>query len=221
MVRLVAEVPGELMLGLLAEQLDVRPARRRARCRRTRPARTPGAQRRRAGRRPPSHWWQIAWVRLLTVSLITTFRRAVRSVCLVMTGFAETRDDRPLAPPAPRSGRERHRDPDEVETVSRPVGQVVPRVDAPQLVEVIQVVGMLVEHHGGLERRRRLRDGRVRGRERRVQAGALLVDRMELGGVVGERSGRGGAGESSRASARGSSPPGRASTRSRCGGPRH
>ena len=35
-------------------------------------------------------WWQIAWVRLLTVSLITTFRKAVRSVCLVMTGLADT-----------------------------------------------------------------------------------------------------------------------------------
>ncbi len=35
-------------------------------------------------------WWQIAWVRLLTVSLITTVRNALRSVCLVMTGLAET-----------------------------------------------------------------------------------------------------------------------------------
>ena len=89
-VRLVAEVPGELVLDLLAEQLDVRPPVEELgvgeRDQRERPAAAaPGL-----GRWASVAWLQIAWVRLLTVSLITTFRRAFRSVCLVMTDLAET-----------------------------------------------------------------------------------------------------------------------------------
>ena len=66
------------------------------------------------------------------------------------------RDDRPLASAASRAGRESHRDPDQVQSVARPVGQVVARVDAAQLVQVVQIIGVLVQHDRRLECHRRL-----------------------------------------------------------------
>ena len=61
------------------------------------------------------------------------------------------RDDRSLAAPAPGAGREGHGNPDEIESIAGPIGQVVTRVDSPQLIEVIQVVGMLVQNDRRLE----------------------------------------------------------------------
>ena len=143
------------MLGLLAEQLDVRP-----------PVEELGVGIRHQRERPDARSrGPVAVVRPLVADGLSQvvdglvdhgISEGVAQRVLGHDRLRRDRDDRSLTPPAPRPGRERHRDPHEVQTIARPVGQLVPGVDPAQLVEVIQVVRVLVEHHGGLEGSRRL-----------------------------------------------------------------
>ena len=141
----------------------------------------------------------IACVKLVTVSLITALRRAVAQRVLGHHRLRRDRDDRSLAPAASGAGRERHRDANQVEPIAGPVGQVVARIDAAQLVQVIQIIGVLVEHDRGLKGNRGLlgrarcsrrgciergrrsgtsHSGRRRARDRRAGSRAALRQRL-------------------------------------------
>ena len=65
--------------------------------------------------------------------------------------FRRNSDDRPSAPATPRTRRESHWNANKVQAVSRSVGQIITRIDAPQLVQVVQIVRVLVEYDRGLE----------------------------------------------------------------------
>ena len=126
MMRRISDIPGELMLGLDPEQLDARPAIEEFGVGMRDQGERPDARCRVPGRPPRVHSLQIAWVRLLTVSLITTFRSALRIVVLVMIGFAETVMIAPLPLRLLGPGRERHRDPDQVQAIARPSARSSP-----------------------------------------------------------------------------------------------
>ena len=149
-VRLVGQVSGELMLDLLSQQADVpRPVEDLAV--------GVGDQRERAAAR----------IRPGVARLAGLVANRLRQVVhrLVDHGVAQRvpqrvlghqrpcrhRDDRSLAAPALGAGREGHGNADEVKAIAGPIGQVVARVDSPQLIEVIEVVGMLVQNDRRLE----------------------------------------------------------------------